>query len=548
MTTNTITIQNQNHPGSRSINFLDILLDETLTIGTVYIPYSCFEKTSAINHRLPAKQVYELLLRLSLVFPILLSNQAPDNADDCLALDSQENTSNEAGLKTDCYITARYKKILLEQNLFDLAADSILTLAKQLGCQERIIHFLEEMLKEQNAYYYFFQGSQPFLIYTGDSVCYNILNTFAKSLGSALQRRGCLVEYFDTSKEEIAAVTKYAGQHFQAVIGMQSFMFSVRLKDERFIHDQIHGPKYNFIFDHPVWLANHLKDTPKNLTVFTLDRNYTAYAEQYYTLNARFLPPGGIVKQLAAQERVYDVTFIGSYLNNAQDVCLQLKNFDRPTRFLINRLWLNMRRHPQLPAEDSLSAALQYYGRVLSDTEFMELFHDLRTFVLYISYRYRYKLMETLIHAGIKIDVFGASWEFCPLRENPNLIWHKDDLSTDECLSVWRQSKIALNMMSWHKNAITERILNSMLQKAAVLTERNPYLEEQFQDGKDILFYQLSQLDILAEQIHALLSAPDKLAEIGEHGCQKAMQYHTWDCRADELLQTAKQDSASMYQ
>lgn len=548
MITNTITIQNKNHPDSRSLSFLDILLDETLTIGTVYIPYSCFQKTSALNRRLPAKQIYELLLRLALIFPVLLSSQAPDDADACLVLDSQENAQNEAGLQTDCYIAARYKKILLEQNLFDMAAESILTLADRLGCQGRIISFLEDMLKEQNAYCYFLQGSQPFLIYLGDNACYNILTTFACSLGSALQRKGYCVEYFDTSKEEIAAVTKYAGRHFQAVIGMQSFMFSVRLTDESFVNDQIHGPKYNFIFDHPVWLPNHLKETPKNLTVFTLDRNYAAYAKQYYALNARFLPPGGIVKQPAMQERVYDVAFIGSYLNNAHDVFRQLKSFDRPMRLLINRLWTNMRRHPELPAEDSLSLALQYYGKVLSDTEFMALFHDLRTFILYISYRYRYRLIETLVHAGIKIDVFGASWEFCPLRENPNLIWHKDDLSTDECLSVWQQSKIALNIMSWHKDAITERILNSMLQKAAVLTERNPYLETQFQNGKDILFYQLSHLDALAGLIHSWLSSPGKLAEIGERGYQKALQCHTWDCRAAELLQIAQQDSASMYQ
>ena len=35
------------------------------------------------------------------------------------------------------------------------------------------------------------------LIYRGEPICYNILNTFAEQLGEALQRLGEEVEYFD---------------------------------------------------------------------------------------------------------------------------------------------------------------------------------------------------------------------------------------------------------------------------------------------------------------------------------------------------------------
>ena len=62
--------------------------------------------------------------------------------------------------------------------------------------------------------------------------------------------------------------------------------------------------------------------------------------------------------------------------------------------------------------------------------------------------------------------------------------------------------------MTWHKDAITERILNAMLQKAAVLTERNPYMEEHFSDGKDVLLYDLDQLSALPELVRSALSDP----------------------------------------
>ena len=83
-----------------------------------------------------------------------------------------------------------------------------------------------------------------------------------------------------------------------------------------------------------------------------------------------------------------------------------------------------------------------------------------------------------------------------------------------------------------------------MLQKAVVITDRNPYLESQFQDGQDIIYYDLDQMDKLPARIHRLLQSPERISEISENGYQKAAKYHTWDCRAKELIQIAEQDAA----
>lgn len=530
---------------NRFLQFEDILLDETLIAGTIYIPYKCLQKVSTINKRLPAKHHYEFLLRLALVYPIQIVNKTPHFLDDAMVISSPEFTPNEDGLKTDCYITALYKNILLEHNLFDSAVDSILNLAKQLNCYEQIISFLEQMLQEQSIYQYLFQGSQPFLIYTGDTVCYHILSVFANCLGTSLKRQGYLVEYFDLSKEPHTAAARYISQSFQAVIGIQTYMFSARLTNNNFLHDKINGPKYNFVFDHINSFQQHLEQTPKDLTILTLDFNYVLFGKQYYSVNVRFLPPGGIARPFIDQNRIYDIVFIGSFFQNAAYISAQLKLLSRSNRFLVNRFWLYMRKYPNLPAEDILRLTLTYYNKTLSNSEFKDLLHRLQHFILFMAYRYRYKIIKTLVESGLKVDVFGKSWKSCPLRNYKNFIWHENDLSIDESLIVWQQSKIALNIMSWHKNAITERIINSMLQKSAVLTERNPYLESQFQEGQDILFYDLCQLDKLPPLIYSLLATPERLATIGECGYKKALQSHTWDCRAKELVDIVQEDALS---
>ena len=60
-----IIVHNKTYLQTRQLNFLDILLDETLINGTIYIPKACLKKVSTMNKRLPAKQTYEFLLRLA---------------------------------------------------------------------------------------------------------------------------------------------------------------------------------------------------------------------------------------------------------------------------------------------------------------------------------------------------------------------------------------------------------------------------------------------------------------------------------------------------
>ena len=546
MDANTVIIYHPLRQENRDLEFLDILLDETLIFGTVYVPTGYAKNISGINKRLPAKQVYEYVLRLAKFYQVRRSANPPQNPSDYIEVRETGDFAETDGLQTDCYLAARYKDILLKHHLFDAVIECILSGAARLNCRQQTISFLEEMLQKKGDYPYFYQGSQPFLIYKGSRECYQVLDGFAKCLGGALQNQGYVVEYFDMAKERHTALSRYIGKSYQAVIGMQTYLFSARMENGGFLHDLIQGPKYNFVFDHPLWLQCQLQNMPKSLTILTLDKDYAAFVRRYHIQNAYFLPPGGIQEGFAQQKRIYDLTFIGSYIDRSKYILESLRQMERQRRFLINRLWMVMRKEPCLPVEEAvLRAVSESDKRTLSKTEFLELCYELREYILYLSQHYRKKLLKTLVDSGIRVDVFGESWEGCPLRRSPNFIWHKKDLDVRECLNVWQQSRISLNIMSCHKNAITERIANSMLQKAVVCTERNPYLESQFEDGKDILFYDLADLEKLPGRIKGLLESErreERLKTIGENGCRKAMKWHTWDCRAKEIVEMARED------
>ena len=249
-----ITICNPTYNESVSLQFLDILLDETLLYdSTIYVPTACFETVSTRNHRLPCKQVYELLLRLATEYPVILTADAPADLEQYSVLSSAPEPVTFDSLKADCYIVSRYKQLLQQQDYFDAAVSSLLELARSIRKQEELVSYLSDMLSEAPAYQYLYAGSQPFLIYTGDSVCYQILTVFARQFGAALHRLGYLVEYFDLSSEDFTKSYRLIGRHYQAIIGVQSYMFSVKLNNGMgFLHDKIGGSKYNFLFDHHV--------------------------------------------------------------------------------------------------------------------------------------------------------------------------------------------------------------------------------------------------------------------------------------------------------
>ena len=540
-----VIIYQKNQKETFSLTFLDILLDETLIEGDIYVSQDCFSNISTLNRRLPAKQLYELVLRLAEEFPVYSTGYPPQPATSFQLFSSEEMPPAINGIKADCYIAARYKKILLEQHLFDPAIESIIEQASVNGCRDEILSYLSGMLQEDSAYQYMYLGSQPFLIYTGAAICYNILNVFAEELGNALRGQGYPVEYFDLSTEDFTEAFRFIGKKYQAVIGFQSYMFSVRLNDNNiFLHDKITGPKYNFVFDHPALFKQHLKKVPQHLTIFTPDRNYAAFAREHYPVHARFFPPAGIYSPYTEKNtRDYDLVFIGSYCELSQEMKQCLNSLDRPKRFFVNRLWLIMRKSPSLTFEEILAHTLRHYQITATENEFLEWLYELQNYFLFMVFYFRKKILKTLIDSGIQVNVFGRSWQYCPLRKHPNFIWHNKDLTTKECLSVWQRTKISLNIMSWHKDAITERILNSMLQGCAVVTEENPYMKEAFLPNREVVLYQLSHLDALPRLITSLLRNPDKLRSISKQGYEKARQNHTWNCRAKELLAIVEEDT-----
>lgn len=525
------------------ISFWDLLLNDNLANGQIICPDEVYSTVGNINSRLRAKQNYEFLLRAALEYPLKAIGTLV--AETSVVETSSPNINLPIDslweeFRTDCYVAGKYSKMLMENDLFNPVVQTLLGCIPPLPNPQEGTLWLEKMLSHAPEFYEIDDDTRPILIYRGDDTCYNQLNVFADELTKALISCKQRIEVFDVSKEDIAPLTQYTGMRFKAIIGIQTYLFSIKMKDKTTnLHDLIIGPKFNMIFDHPVLLKKHIQAGPKDYYLLVHDRNYRRFAKTYYTnvKDCFFLSPGGIKSEGTGEKNVkkYGISFIGTYYNY-RGIILNLKKMKKNLRYIANRFLMEMHRHVNMPAEEALTTVLKHYGMNLSDEEFLDMLFELRYAFFGVMYYYREKVIRTLLDGGIEIHVYGSSWEASPFATHPCLTIHPA-VTGDDSLKVMEESYISLNIMAWHKDGFTERIANSMLNGSVVVSDKSTQLTELFVNGEDLVLFDLNNLENLPKILKELLNSKETLATLSANGYEKICKNHLWKNRAKQFLE-----------
>ena len=522
-------------------SFLELLLDEKLCVGALAVPRSWIFQAGGRNYRLKAKQKYELLLRIASEHGFALEdywdNSGHLEGDYVVLEDNIDEVAENAteAIKTDCYLIGKYSAILQQSGFFEAAVSTVLEQAKKLQIEEEIIGYLEEMLCHGREYDLLEEAVAPVLIYKGTEVCNNILNVFAEQLGEVLEKKGWRVEFFNGQKDPLEKLVGYMGRHFKAIIGIQTYLFGVKLADEvTYLHQQMRGPKFHLILDHPIWLKQQLTHDYTDFYVLTHDRNYMHFVQNYYKKNAIHFPIPGIENKNLPCEKLYDFSFVGS-IGNYKEQLHTIRQMDKQDRYLANHMLLVMRKNTHLSAEQAFEQAYNGVFGMNEKKERLDAFYRIRSVIYLIMDYYRYQILKTILDSGIKLDVFGDFWKDSLVGDHPNLICHPS-VSVEESLAIFAQSKLSLNVMSWHKDGYTERIANIMLGKAVLVTDETTYLMEQYQNEKELVMFSLDKLEELPKQIKQILDDELLQKQIAEAGYQKTKEQHTWEKRAEDLI------------
>ena len=494
------------------LNQEQVLLDERYASFGYWMTEECYCRAGGRNDKLKKGWQYELLVRL-----------AEKQKIGCISDKRvKEEWAVMSDFDTDAYVLSRYSDVLRENGFFEPYLADCIQRAMCSGNGEAM-GYLEDMLGKSSKYWELYLETQPFLILLTAVECYNILNDMAQNLAQGLRVCGKNVEIYDLAEGNSNQITRLFGKYYQAVIGLQSKLFEAYLNSEGcFLVDLIHGPKLQLLFDHPFWFYKQLQNHGEQFFLLTHDESYVNFIQKYApdVQGSFLLPVAGVVQQRQELKRDLDVIFLGTYWNY-RVVFEQLQNCGRDVWHTSARYIKYLKKWVNHPSERAFGQMLADYGIKVNKEEFVRMMYKMGGIHQCIIAYYREKIIQILLESGITLHVFGKCWKKSPFAESDRLICHEEVVAQDS-KNILQRAKISLNILSWHKGGCNERLINSMLAGAAVVTDMSSYIKKHFIDGSELYCYDLQKLEKLPQMIKMLLEQEEMRQKIAENGRRKA--------------------------
>ncbi|MBQ7563241.1 MAG: glycosyltransferase family 1 protein [Lachnospiraceae bacterium] len=385
------------------------------------------------------------------------------------------------------------------------------------------------------------------LLFHRDQECYNTLNIFADSLAREMDKRGIFVSFIDLdqSAEKVRAdLIKELDSGTDAVL---MFNADGRLTAHREILNERGIHLFDWIVDHPCEHTKILQTPIEHFHAICLDRDHVDFIKTHFPniRSASFLPIGGDLtepKEPDIEEflrRPYSLVFTGSYvpLSEFESTIRELP--DRLRKMAIGMIEY-MLDHRSATNEEALRVMMrEVLGTDKVDEKtFQECAYYTSHSNIYVRQYVREELIRYLIESGITIDIFGVGWENLGIASKNNVRFH-GSVSYFEASELCAKSRMALNVMPWFKNGLHDRIPTTMLNGAAVFTDTNRYLEDEFHTSgakQELCTFDIGHPEQAAEIGETYLKDPERLFELAKRGNEKAVRTMTWEKRTDELL------------
>lgn len=297
---------------------------------------------------------------------------------------------------------------------------------------------------------------------------------------------------------------------------------------------------HNIQVDAPAWYLDTLDLNLNCMQIISVDRYHDEFIKRYYPIyeTSKFLPHGGVKMEEYIREyedREIEVIYLGS-LHEMRNEMQGLDMFADGGRELYQIFYQMMWENPHVPIEKIMEVYTAQINTELTDEMqkkcMQALYHSA---VNNIRAVYQEKIIAVLAEAGIPVTIYsGGGWK--RLEENyPEYVTVRGRVSPEECIRLMGNSKICLNIQPWFKAGAHERVYNAMLNEAVCVSDTSEYLLENFENGYDIVFYELDNLAVLVDNIKYLLANPEYAKSIIHNQKQKVMK-STWKDRLQNIV------------
>ena len=371
---------------------------------------------------------------------------------------------------------------------------------------------------------------------------YDTLDIFTYELNKSFKAMNYETLIFNSANinESLAALGGFIKKPVTAAITFNNLGFNMELTPGKNIWEDLGIPIINILMDHPFCYKKALDNAPSNAIVLCVDRNHMRYLNRFYPNIAitGYLPHGGKIsssERKAIVDRKYDVIYAGNLSRQfADNITPDLSQYEFDAEALCRKVYDNAIANPYKTTEEVIEEELLAIGLQPDADRLCQLISELHFIDLHIVSYYREKVVETVARSGLKLLLCGAGWENCDWIGLPN-IEYAGKIPAEDVVVKMADAKIVLSTMTWFKDGTHDRIFNGMLQGAISASDSSLYMKEEFTSGKDMLLFELDEIDKLPGLLKDILSDASRAQAIADTGYKKALEFHTWDARAKEL-------------
>lgn len=369
---------------------------------------------------------------------------------------------------------------------------------------------------------------------------------FSEQMGKTFEKLGYEVFYFDqcAQYDSLSRLLWFAEPKVTAAIsfnfdGCSGEDYLIDSKGINFFEAR-EIPMINIVVDHPFYYHKFLPYLPKDYTQISIDRHHEAYLKRFFPDIKRgpFLPLAGTslwTKETLPSwdERPFDIVFTGNY-TPPSDFDGVLDRVNEEYSSFYRGIIQDFVEHPHMPMEEGIIKHIQNEIEDVDEDGLRDTMPNMIMIDLYVRHYFRGEVIKTLVDSGLKVHCFGAGWERLECKHPENIINGKllDSLG---CLQQISKAKVSLNVMPWFKDGAHDRVFNSMLNGAVCLTDWSDYMTKVLKRDKDVIFYELDELNALPSRIRELLNNREQWEHLQKNAFETASAAHTWEHRVKRI-------------
>ena len=495
-----------------------------MPVTSIIIRLPVFVKTGCFNEFLGSGCVLEFLYRASSVYNVFCNEISSSDME----INSESNTNCISNNTAEAlaYMMCRHTGDHAGSDNLPVLLNSLVSKLKLLEKYDVFMRSFSRFTSDPSFFKKCVNNTAPIFIISGKDARIDILNEFASGITRAFIKKGQAVLTTGSDDVTHADLDEIDGQPIKGFVGFQASS----LFDNYF--RSFDSPRFQFWLDDPVFFEDLFENIDNSVYMLCQDSYYAHFLAEYYGIRHafQFPPASNPSPEPDYTDRNMDIIFIGTY----REPIIYDTNDD-----LANELYRYMHEHIDLTYEKCVNQILKSKGICLSRNEYLTLISQMTPVLRYIRAEYRLKVVEAIVSGGIKLHVYGDEWKDYKGSGADNLIIHQL-IPACEILNEMKHAKICLNIMSWHKGGMTERVIHSMLAGAICLSDKSTYLQNDIMRAL-VPQYDLNNLNKLTDIIQELLHDEKKRISIAKQAYEHAITHETWDSRVEDLLMLMKQ-------